>query len=132
MILPEHLPIGPVSAAAGVSTDATSEEVIERKMHECVRGLRGRRIRNLHALMVGLVEKPLLRPVMRETKETRSAPPALGINRNTLRKKLKSTASPRRRVAPSQGAETKRRRGRRPLTGFWKGQRAPPISPGLA
>ena len=90
VILPEHLPIGPVSAAAGVSTDASLEEVIERKMHECVRGLRGHASANLHALMVGLVEKPLLRAVMRETKGNQvRAAQLLGINRNTLRKKLK-------------------------------------------
>jgi DNA-binding protein Fis len=90
VVLPEHLPIGPVSAAATVAPDATLEEIIERKMHECVRGMRGHASANLHALMVGLVEKPLLRAVMRETKgnQVRSAQ-LLGINRNTLRKKLK-------------------------------------------
>ncbi|HJV58995.1 MAG TPA: sigma-54 dependent transcriptional regulator [Methylomirabilota bacterium] len=90
-ILPEHLPIGPVSAAAAaVGTDASLEDIIERKMHECVRGLRGHASANLHGLMVGLVEKPLLRAVMRETKGNQvRAAQLLGINRNTLRKKLK-------------------------------------------
>jgi two-component system nitrogen regulation response regulator GlnG len=90
VLMPEHLPIGPVSAAVGVAPDATLEEIIERKMHECVRGLRGHASANLHALMVGLVEKPLLRAVMRETKGNQvRAAQLLGINRNTLRKKLK-------------------------------------------
>jgi two-component system nitrogen regulation response regulator GlnG len=90
VILPEHLPIGPVSAAAGVAADASLEEIIERKMAECVRGLRGQAASNLHGLMVGLVEKPLLRSVMRETKGNQvRAAQLLGINRNTLRKKLK-------------------------------------------
>jgi two-component system nitrogen regulation response regulator GlnG len=91
VILPEHLPIGPVSAAAAVvGTDASLEEIIEKKMHECVRGLRGHTSANLHGLMVGLVEKPLLRAVMRETKGNQvRAAQLLGINRNTLRKKLK-------------------------------------------
>ncbi len=89
-ILPEHLPIGPVSAAAAVGTDASLEEIIEKKMQECVRGLRGHASANLHSLMVGLVEKPLLRAVMRETKSNQvRAAQLLGINRNTLRKKLK-------------------------------------------
>ena len=89
VILPEHLPIGPVSAAV-VGTDGSLEEIIEKKMHECVRGLRGHTSANLHGLMVGLVEKPLLRAVMRETKGNQvRAAQLLGINRNTLRKKLK-------------------------------------------
>jgi two-component system, NtrC family, nitrogen regulation response regulator GlnG len=90
VIVPEHLPIGPVSAAAGVEADASLEEIIEKKMIECVRGLRGHTSANLHSLMVGLVEKPLLRAVMRETKGNQvRAAQLLGINRNTLRKKLK-------------------------------------------
>jgi two-component system nitrogen regulation response regulator GlnG len=90
VILPEHLPIGPVSAAAGMAADGSLEEIIERKIAECVRGLRGHGAANLHGLMVGLVEKPLLRAVMRETKGNQvRAAQLLGINRNTLRKKLK-------------------------------------------
>jgi len=89
VILPEHLPIGPVSAAASVAIDATLEEIIERKLVECVRGLRERASANLYDLMIGLVEKPLLRAVLRETEGNQvRAAQILGINRNTLRKKL--------------------------------------------
>ncbi|MEX2148147.1 MAG: nitrogen regulation protein NR(I) [Candidatus Rokuibacteriota bacterium] len=89
VILPEHLPIGPVSAAASVAIDSSLEEVIERKLIECVRGLREHASANLYDLMIGLVEKPLLRAVLRETggNQVRAAQ-ILGINRNTLRKKL--------------------------------------------
>jgi two-component system nitrogen regulation response regulator GlnG len=89
VILPEHLPIGPVSAAASVAVDATLEEIIERKLLDCVRGLRDHASANLYDLMIGLVEKPLLRAVLRETagNQVRAAQ-ILGINRNTLRKKL--------------------------------------------
>jgi two-component system nitrogen regulation response regulator GlnG len=89
VILPEHLPIGPVSAAASVAVDATLEEIIERKLLDCVRGLRSHASANLYDLMIGLVEKPLLRAVLRETagNQVRAAQ-ILGINRNTLRKKL--------------------------------------------
>ena len=89
VILPEHLPIGPVSAAASLAVDATLEEIIERKLMECVRGLRERSSANLYDLVVGLVEKPLLRAVLRETSGNQvRAAQILGINRNTLRKKL--------------------------------------------
>jgi two-component system, NtrC family, nitrogen regulation response regulator GlnG len=89
VVLPEHLPIGPVSAAASVAVDASLEEIIERKLLECVRGLREHASANLYDLMIGLVEKPLLRAVLRETagNQVRAAQ-ILGINRNTLRKKL--------------------------------------------
>ena len=89
VILPEHLPIGPVSAAASVAVDATLEEIIERKLLECVRGLREYASANLYDLMIALIEKPLLRAVLRETggNQVRAAQ-ILGINRNTLRKKL--------------------------------------------
>ena len=89
VVLPEHLPIGPVSAAASVAVDASLEEIIERKLLECVRGLREHASANLYDLMIALVEKPLLRAVLRETtgNQVRAAQ-ILGINRNTLRKKL--------------------------------------------
>jgi two-component system nitrogen regulation response regulator GlnG len=90
VVLPEHLPIGPVSAAAAAAVDASLEEILERKMQESVRSARGQAQANLHALMIGVVEKPLLRAVMRETRGNQvRAAQLLGINRNTLRKKLK-------------------------------------------
>ena len=90
VILPEHLPIGPVAASVAVAADATLEDIIEKKIHETVAGLHGQSSANLHGLMVALVEKPLLRAVMRETKGNQvRAAQLLGINRNTLRKKLK-------------------------------------------
>jgi len=90
VILPEHLPIAPVSAVASVTADTTLEDVIEQKLTECVRGLEGLPEARLYDLMVGLVEKPLLKAVLRETRGSQvKAAALLGINRNTLRKKLR-------------------------------------------
>ena len=58
-------------------------------MAECVRGLRGQAAANLHGLMVGLVEKPLLRAVMHETKGNQvRAAKLLGITFRTLRYRM--------------------------------------------
>jgi len=93
VILPEHLPIPPVSAAASAAAGATLEEIVEQKLAECVRGLGGRAEARLYDLLVGLVEKPLLKAVLRETRGNQvRAAALLGINRNTLRKKLKQHA----------------------------------------
>ena len=53
-------------------------------------GLGRRESANLYDLLIGLVERPLLRAVLRETggNQLRAAA-LLGINRNTLRKKLR-------------------------------------------
>src|SRR5262245_8944643 len=89
VVLPEHLPIGPVSAAASVAVDATLEDIIERKLVQCVTGIREQASADLYDVIVGLVEKPLLRAVLRETRGNQGrAAQILGINRNTLRKKL--------------------------------------------
>ena len=67
VILSEHLPIGEVSAAASVAVDATLEDIIERRLLDCVRGLREHANANLYDLMMSLVEKPLFRAVLKET-----------------------------------------------------------------
>ncbi|HSE94422.1 MAG TPA: sigma-54 dependent transcriptional regulator [Methylomirabilota bacterium] len=90
VILPEHLPIAagppPPPVMAG-----TLEQLVQQKLAECVRGLGARESANLYDLVLGLVERPLLRAVLRETggNQLRAAA-LLGINRNTLRKKLRA------------------------------------------
>ncbi len=67
------------------------------KLQECVRAslesyladLRGVEPGGMHAMMVGAVEKPLLEVVMQHADHNQSkAAQWLGLNRNTLRKKL--------------------------------------------
>jgi two-component system nitrogen regulation response regulator GlnG len=89
VILPEHLPIEPVSAPVPAG-DPTLEEIVRRKLMECVQGISQHPQANLYSLIVGLVERPLLIEVLKETggNQLRAAQ-LLGINRNTLRKKLR-------------------------------------------
>ena len=86
---PARLPMVRMTNVGLRPGDSSLEEIIERKLIECVRGLREHTSANLYDLMIGLVEKPLLRAVLRETggNQVRAAQ-ILGINRNTLRKKL--------------------------------------------
>ncbi|MGH7264311.1 MAG: sigma-54-dependent transcriptional regulator [Candidatus Rokuibacteriota bacterium] len=90
VILPEHLPIA-TGPSPGPLREGTVEHLIETKLEECVRGLGARESANLYELVLALVERPLLRAVLRETggNQLRAAA-LLGINRNTLRKKLRA------------------------------------------
>ncbi len=59
---------------------------IERYFHD----LNGEKVNDVYDLVLREVERPLLETVMRHTKANQSlAADILGINRNTLRKKLK-------------------------------------------
>ncbi|MCW5669931.1 MAG: Fis family transcriptional regulator [Hydrogenophaga sp.] len=69
----------------------------QNKLHDCVRAsmedffrdLNGTDPANLHDMLVKAVEKPLLEVVMEQAQNNQSrAAQWLGLNRNTLRKKL--------------------------------------------
>lgn len=69
----------------------------QNKLHDCVRAsmedffrdLDGTDPANLHDMLVKAVEKPLLEVVMEQAQNNQSrAAQWLGLNRNTLRKKL--------------------------------------------
>ncbi len=89
VILPEHLPV-PAGGAPPVR-EGTLERLVQDRLEECVRGLGSRPSANLYELVLGLVERPLFQAVLRETggNQLRAAA-LLGINRNTLRKKLRA------------------------------------------
>ncbi len=90
VILAEHLPIASGAGPRPVM-QGTLEQLVAQKLADCVRGLGTRESANLYDLMLGLVERPLLQAVLRETggNQLRAAA-LLGINRNTLRKKLQA------------------------------------------
>jgi Fis family transcriptional regulator len=65
------------------------EECIRTSLEGYFKDLRGTEPDNMHGMMMGIVEKPLLEVVMQHADQNQSrAAEWLGLNRNTLRKKL--------------------------------------------
>ena len=65
------------------------EDVVRSSLESYFNDLRGAEPDNLHEMVVRVVEKPLLQIVMQRAEGNQSrAATWLGLNRNTLRKKL--------------------------------------------
>jgi Fis family transcriptional regulator, factor for inversion stimulation protein len=65
------------------------EDYLEWKMGEFVKGMRNGSGRNLHPLLISAIERPLITRALQETKGNQiQAAELLGLNRNTLRKKI--------------------------------------------
>jgi Fis family transcriptional regulator len=65
------------------------QECVQTSLEGYLRDLRGTEPDGMYNMMVTVVEKPLLEVVMRHTDNNQSkAAQWLGLNRNTLRKKL--------------------------------------------
>ncbi len=82
--------------------DVALEEIIESKLGEFVKGMRNGSARNLHPMLISAVERPLIAHALRETNGNQiQAAYLLGMNRNTLRKKITEFKIPvkRQRVA---------------------------------
>ena len=65
------------------------QDIVRQSREIYFKDLRGTEPDNLHEMLVEVVEKPLLEIVMRQAEGNQSkAAMWLGLNRNTLRKKL--------------------------------------------
>ena len=65
------------------------EECVRNSLEDYFRDLRGTEPDSLHDMMLRIVERPLLEVVMAHAENNQSkAAEWLGLNRNTLRKKL--------------------------------------------
>ncbi len=65
------------------------EQCVRENLDVYFRDLDGEEPHSMHEMLIGMVEKPLLEVVMREAQGNQSkAAEWLGINRNTLRRKL--------------------------------------------
>jgi two-component system nitrogen regulation response regulator GlnG len=73
----------------GKTRDASLEGYLEMKMGDFVKGMRNGSAKNLHPILISAVERPLIASVLRETDGNQiQAAELLGLNRNTLRKKI--------------------------------------------
>jgi Fis family transcriptional regulator len=78
-------------AAPGAPRGETIEQCIVRSLNEYFVNLDGAKPHALHEMVLQAVERPLLKFAMERTSGNQSAAAdLLGINRNTLRKKLTS------------------------------------------
>lgn len=88
--------------------DALSlEDYLEWKMGDFVKGMRNGSGRNLHPMLITAIERPLITRALQETKGNQiQAAELLGLNRNTLRKKIHDLHIPVKRSRATQTRET--------------------------
>ena len=99
----------------GRSTNGTGqglglEDYIEYKLCDFVKGMKSSSARNLHHMLISAVERPLITLALKETNGNQiQAAQLLGVNRNTLRKKITELKIP---VQREKGRKTESRSGR--------------------
>ena len=79
------------------------ESYLESKLGEFVHGMKSSSGRNLHPMLISAVERPLITFALKETNGNQiQAAQLLGINRNTLRKKIGELRIPIKREKPAK------------------------------
>ena len=82
----------------GAGQDLGLEDYIEFKLGEFVKGMKSSSAKNLHHMLISAVERPLITLALKETNGNQiQAAHLLGVNRNTLRKKITELRIPVRR-----------------------------------
>ena len=83
----------------GAGQSVCLESFLEHKVGDFVKGMRNGAGRNLHPMLIAAVERPLISLTLRETKGNQiQAAELLGLNRNTLRKKIVDLRIPVKRA----------------------------------
>ena len=83
----------------GAGQSVCLESFLEHKVGDFVKGMRNGSGRNLHPMLIAAVERPLISLTLRETKGNQiQAAELLGLNRNTLRKKIVDLRIPVKRA----------------------------------
>lgn len=95
------------NAAGANGKDALSlEDYLEWKMGDFVKGMRNGSGRNLHPMLITAIERPLITKALQETKGNQiQAAELLGLNRNTLRKKIQDLHITVKRTRTAQTRE---------------------------
>jgi two-component system nitrogen regulation response regulator GlnG len=71
------------------SRDASLEELVDSKLRSCLNGIEQLETGDIHSMVLVQVERPLIRIILEKTRWNQvKAADILGINRNTLRKKI--------------------------------------------
>jgi DNA-binding protein Fis len=74
------------------------EDYIQSKLSDFVKGMKSSAARNLHPMLISAVERPLIALALKETNGNQiQAARLLGMNRNTLRKKITELRIPIKR-----------------------------------
>jgi DNA-binding protein Fis len=82
----------------GTGQDLGLEDYIESKLSEFVKGMKNSSAKNLHHMLISAVERPLITLALKETNGNQiQAAHLLGVNRNTLRKKIAELKIPIKR-----------------------------------
>ncbi len=85
-------------AATNGSAPMSLEDYVEWKMGDFVKGMRNGSGRNLHPMLISAIERPLITRALQETRGNQiQAAELLGLNRNTLRKKIHELHIPLKR-----------------------------------
>jgi DNA-binding protein Fis len=80
----------PAGTSGKPSEDLCLKDFVERKLRDFVKYMKVGRVRNLYSVLLAEVERPLFTYILKETKGNQiQAAKLLGMNRNTLRKKIK-------------------------------------------
>ena len=84
-------PVSVKAPTAKILKDPVLDDFVERKLRDFVKNMKNSGVRDLYAMLLAEVERPLITHILKETNGNQiRAAQILGMNRNTLRKKIKA------------------------------------------
>ena len=105
-------PIGEMSPVSSKTQHMTLEDFVSSKLEECVQAMNGSSSQSLYLTLMRAVERPLIELALKETNGNQSqASQLLGMNRNTLRKKIEAFNISVKRKKNDQSKEKREVRG---------------------